>query len=472
MENRPRVGLVLMRAEWPGCGEAGSVLEMVDNDTQAMVERLEKDFSVAGPWVISSAETMLGAQHALRDAELDMVVLAFQTWAEDAQLVTLLQAIGSRPLVLWCYVPWRRVPRPVSRADLLRGAGPVGTFSALGTLRNLNVPFFFTFGAPDDPRLMQDLRVAGRAAAVRQGLRGARFGLIPSRNDHLHVNFVDEFRLMADFGPVVQYVSVSELKKVVDRVTPEQAREYLDRLHACYPVQGVSETTLEQAAQLAVGLGTVAQDYRFDTVVVNDTLPELVNTFQMRPGLYPVEPPPSNGADPVKPLFLPAGDLAAATAAYILNRLTGSEIMFMELWFWDEARNQIIGGHAGLQNPALADHGQVCIMEDTDFCRPDGTEGAQIQMLARPGRVTLFQLRSTPNGWQAVAATGVCLEGQPWVEGLPHAILRLDVPINHFLNVLSTVGTSPHWVMAYGSVLHEIEAFCQMQQVPLEIMTL
>ena len=303
---------------------------------------------------------------------------------------------------------------------------------------------------------------------MRQGLRKARFGLIPSRDDLMHVNFVDEFRLMADFGPVVQYVSVSELKRTVDRVTPEQAHAYLDQLHACYPVQGVTEPTLEQAAQLAVGLGEVAEGHNFDVVVVNDLQPELLNTFHMRPGLYPT----TDAAASDQPLFLPGGDLAAATAGYILNRLTSSEIMFMELWFWDEARNQIIGGHAGLQNPALADHGQVGISEDTDFCPPDGSEGAQIQMLARPGRVTLFQLRSTPQGWQAIAATGVCLEGQPWVEGLPHAILRLDTPIDHFLNRIAAVGASQHWVMAYGSVLHEIEAFCQMLQVPLEIMTL
>lgn len=466
MENRPRVGLVLMRAEWPGCGAAGNVLETVEADTRAIVERLEEHFSVAGPWVISSTRSMQEAQHALRDAELDMVLLAFQTWAEDAQLVSLLQAIGSRPLVLWCYLPWRRVPRPVSRADLLRGAGPVGTFGALGTLRNLGVPFFFTFGAPDDPRLMQDLRVAGRAAAVRQYLRKTRFGLIPSRDDLMHVNFVDEFRLMADFGPVVQYVSVSELKRTVDRVTPEQARAYLDQLHECYPVVGVTEPTLEQAAHLAVGLGSVGVDHNFDVVVVNDLHPELLNTFHLRPGLYPN----LNGGS--GPLYLPGGDLAAATAGFILNRLTGSDIMFMELWFWDEARNQIIGGHAGLQNPVLAQEGQVCVSEDTDFCRPDGTEGAQFQFLAQPGRVTLFQLRSTPQGWQAIAATGVCLEGQPWVEGLPHAILRMDTPIDHFLNKIAAVGASQHWVMAYGSVLHEIEAFCQMLQVPLEIMTL
>ena len=92
-------------------------------------------------------------------------------------------------------------------------------------------------------------------------------------------------------------------------------------------------------------------------------------------------------------------------------------------------------------------------------------------MITRPGRVTLFQLRSTPRGWQAVAASGMCLESQPLVEGWPHTLLRLDSPIVHFLNRVAEVGVTQHWVLAYGSVLHEIEAFCKIEKVPLEIFT-
>ena len=145
--------------------------------------------------------------------------------------------------------------------------------------------------------------------------------------------------------------------------------------------------------------------------------------------------------------------------------------MFLELWFWDEAKNNWLAGHNGLQNPALGEPGQVWISRDFDACRPAGSEGAQFQFLAHPGRITLFQLRSTPHGWQAIAASGVCLEGQPWVEGYPHAILRLDSPIDTFLSRVAAIGATQHWVMAYGSVLSEIEAFCKMMNIPVELIS-
>jgi len=463
MKAYPRVGLVLMRANWSGCRNVENLIESIQSDAQEIVSRLEQRFQMMGPWVIDSAESLLACQQVLQNTDLDVILLVFQTWAEDSHLVALLQAIGERPLVVWCYTPWRRLVHPASFIETTRGSGPVGTFGALGTLRNLEFPFLFTFGAPDDPRLIRDLMVAGQAANVRKALRSARFGVIPSRSEQMQYTFVDESRLKADIGPVVEHISVDEYNDAVGAVPQDRVNAYLEKLREQSAIEGVSEDTLNLAARCALALSQLASTYRLDVLAVNDAAPELQRTFHMRPGLYPDLLEPSNV------LFQSEGDLGAATANFVLQRLTGSPTMLLELWSWDEPRNQIVGGHAGLQNPAIAEPDQVLVTCDYDLCRPEGCEGVQYQLIARPGRMTLFQLRSTPKGWQAIAASGVCLESQPWVDGYPHAILRLDGQIEHFLNRVAAVGATPHWVMAYGSVLNELEAFCQMQKIPLEV---
>jgi hypothetical protein len=411
MEGNPNVGLIVMRADWFGRPEAGSVLESIRSDTHEMVERLSRHFNLQGPWVVDSLESLLQAQHALREAEVDLVLLAFQTWAEDTRLVSLLQAIGSRPLIVWCYQPWLRVPRPTAFSEVLRGSGPVGTFAALGMLRNLDVSFQFTFGSPDDPRLIHDLKVAGRAAQVRRGLRSARFGLLPSRNEQMQVNFVDEFRLMADLGPVVQYVSVSELRRVVDSLSRVRVAAYLEQVRQRFQVQDVSEDTLQKAAQAALGLAHLAVDYRLDVLSLNDASLELQRAFHMRPALYP------DLLEPLQVLFQPEGDLGAATANFILHHLTGSPTMFLEMWFWDEARNQVIAGHAGLQNPLLAEENTVWISQDYEFKQMNASEGAQFQFVARTGYAV-----STAQYAQRLAGNCPigCVPGRPSVgAGLP-----------------------------------------------------
>jgi L-arabinose isomerase len=270
---------------------------------------------------------------------------------------------------------------------------------------------------------------------------------------------------MADLGPVVQYLSVSEYRRVVDSVSSARVEAYLQQVNQRFGVQEVSPETLQKAAQAALGLAKLAVEYRLDVLALSDISVELHRAFGMRPALYPdlLEPLPS--------LFQAEGDLGAATANYILYHLTGSPTMFLEMWFWDEARNQVIAGHSGVQNPLLAEENTAWIGPDMEYQQVDLCEGAQFQFIARPGRVTLFQLRSTPKGWQAVAASGICLEGRPWVQGYPHALLRLDATIERFLNTLSTIGASQHWIMAYGSVMDELESLCQMANIPLEVLS-
>ncbi len=464
MQGNARVGLVLMREDWSGMDHMQSLKETIENDAHAIVSRLEKLFEVLGPWVVELTESLHACQHALRENELDFVLLAFQTFAQDTLLALLLQAIGTRPVVLWCYVPWRRLPRPTSYYDLQRGLGPVGTFAALGTLRNLDVPFLYTFGAPDDPRLVQDLVVAGRAARVRQGLRSARFGLMPAYCDQGQSIFVDGTRLRTDLGPVVQLFSIADYMKAISAVPEERLEAYLTNLRQQYSIMGVSEDILRRSAAAALGLERLAQMHGLDLLAVNESAPELYEALNFRPALYP------DLLEPGKVLYQPACDLGAATANYILNCLTDSPTFFLEMMAWDEPKNQVVGGHGGLQNPILGAHEYMWIGIDPEQCRV-GAESASFHMITRPGRVTLFQLRSTPRGWQAVAASGMCLESQPLVEGWPHTLLRLDLPIVHFLNRVAEVGVTQHWVLAYGSVLHEIEAFCKIEKVPLEIFT-
>ena len=101
---------------------------------------------MVGPWVVNSAESLAQAEQALRTTELDLVILAFQVWAEDFYLFPLLRALDDRPLAVWCYLPWTRPPRPASFVEVLRGSGPVGTLEGLGVIRNLGVDFTFTAG--------------------------------------------------------------------------------------------------------------------------------------------------------------------------------------------------------------------------------------------------------------------------------------------------------------------------------------
>lgn len=460
----PSVALLLLRAEWFDSVVAlPELVQAVQQDAVDIQLRLSQRLHIAFTWVVNSPASLDAAANALRQAQVDLFILVFQVWSEDFYLRPLLEALAGRPLAAWCYLPWSSLPAYVPFVQVLRGSGPVGALESLGTLRNLGAAFSFTQGAADDPRVLDDLETAAQAARLQRQLRRARFGLLPARNDQMQSTFVDEFRLHHELGPTVEYLSVGELVRLAEQLSETEVMAFVAFLHEHYPVRGVSEPTLLQAARASLALAHLGASRRLDVLVFNDIAPETHQLLGLRPALYP---PLFEQTDLLVGL---EGDLGAAVAMFILNRLTRSACLFAEFWFWDESENILVGGHAGPQNPATAAPGQVWISHDYEYAQSDATEGAHLQFVARPGRVTLLQLRGTPSGWQAIAAAGEALGVPARLEGYPHAVVRLDAPVDRFVRQAARIGTTQHWIVAYGDVLAQVQAFCRLAKIPLEI---
>lgn len=464
MNGKPRLAVILLRAEWFDSVVAlPELTSLVQQDAALLVETLASSFEISGLWVVNSPQSLEACQAALAALEFDLAVLTFQVWAEDFYLMPLLEAIGSRPLVVWCYLPWQNPPRPAGFVDVLRGSGPVGTFEGLGTLRNLGVDYTFVYGAPGEQRLIAGLERVALAAQTRRALRSARFGILPARNEQMQSTFVDEFRLRAELGPSVEYLSAAQLKQAAAARPDAEVHDFVAQLKERFAVRGVSERTLESAARASLGMARLALERRLHLISLNDISTELHETLGLRPCLYP------DLYDEHGILVGLEGDLGAAAAAFILHRLTASPLLFCEIWFWDEVQNLIVAGHAGPQNPRIARPGAAWISQDYEFQQSDATEGAHLQFIARPGVVTLLQLRGTPGGWQALAAAGEAVESEPWVEGYPHAVVRLAAPLERFLHSVAGAGSTQHWLMAYGNALGPLEEFGRLAKIPLEI---
>ncbi|HEX7973575.1 MAG TPA: hypothetical protein VF498_04130 [Anaerolineales bacterium] len=464
MNARPSVGLILLRAEWFDSVVAlPELVAGVAEDAAALSAAFPAELELRRTWMVNSPASLETCTGELRTLRMDLVVLAFQVWAEDFYLQPIVEALAGQPLAVWCYQPSPRPPRPASFVEVLRYSGPVGTLEGLGTLRNLGASFAFMAGAPGSPQFNAQLAAEARAGCACQGLRRARIGLLPARNEQMQSTFVDEFRLRLDLGPQVVVLSVADLERAARDVPPSELDAYLETLRSEIPVQGVRPETLARAARASLGLARLAQDQRLDLLSFNDISAELHSALGLRPCLFPPQPEGRPGV-----LFGLEGDLGAATAMLVLDRLADSPLFFVEFWFWDEALNVLVGGHAGIQDPRLARPGELFISRDYEYSQTDPTEGAHYQFACRPGRVTLLQVRWTPAGWQALSCAGEVVDAPPWIEGYPHAVIRPDLDVLDFFRQVAEAGSTQHWIMAYGDVLPGLRAWCRLAEVTLK----
>jgi len=463
---KPEVALIFLRAEWFDSVVAlPELVELIREDAEKIENSLKKRLDVKQSWVVNSHASLAKAAAGMKNIEVDLFVLVCQVWSEDFYIHTLVDALAGRPVSVWCFLPWMRLPEKIPFVQVLRGSGAVGALEILGTLTNLGVQFSFVSGAADDPRIMEELAITASASRVRRLLRQARIGLLPFRNEQMQSPFVDEFRLHHELGPTIEYLSVRQLTKAAVQTPQADLDAFVAQLRERFPIQGVRNETLVQAGRVSLGMARLAVEHKLDVISYNDIAEEVHQVFGLRPALYPpllVEKNILVGLE---------GDLGAATALFILNRLSRSACFFVEFWFWDESENILVGGHAGPQNPAVAVENQAWISQDYEFAQSDRSEGAHLQFIAHPGKVTLLQLRSTPGGWQAIVISGESLAVPPRLEGYPHVVIRLDAPLAGFLASISRVGTTQHWIMAFGDWTTQLKRFCELTGIPLEIVT-
>lgn len=462
---KPKIGVILLRAQWfDEVVDLPQLSDEVKLDADALCSSLPAELDLSDLWVVNSKTSLEHCLNELRVASFDLAVIIFQVWAEDFYLNPLVDSLKGTPVAVWCYQPSAAPPKPANFLDVLRYSGMVGTLEGLGTLHNLGQPYITLIGSPESPIVQSELVQLARAAKVYKALKTAHFGLLPARNDQMQSTFVDEFRLRSDLGPKVDYLSVNDLKEAADRITSDDLNEHLSHIVRTIPVRGVKPETLEACARVSMGLFDLAREKNLDVLSINDTSDELHRLLGLRPCL--------NGwrhQDKDEPLIGLEGDLGAATAQFILKNLTGEPNFFTEFWFWDEKSNCMVGGHAGYQNLASARDGEAWISQDYEYCQTDPCEGAHYQFACKPGIVTLLQIRwSTRGYWQAIIFSAMVEDQPAWIEGYPHAVVKPTLPVPDLVKQAAEVGTTQHWIMAYGDYRAEIKYLCRLCQIELK----
>jgi L-arabinose isomerase len=465
---KPRLGLVFFVARWfeeVVLGNDDSAREFdrfMEEDTDRIVKGLSHGCELVRSPMVSSTEKAREAANLLLNEDVDAVLLCFVVWAEDEYILPFKDLMRIRPTILWVYTPYERAPEKTDIMTLFRNSGIVSCFQEFGVLKGMGLKPFFVFGNVSDGESFGRIKKIAHAAQVRRRLQTVRLAGLPYRNDQMIVTYVDEFRLYAQIGPRVDYISVLELKKAADAVGESEVKRYVEQIKSGFRIDGrITDENLHRSAQASLGLERIMNERDIDGLALSDLNPELHEVMGLRPCLYPESLASSSR------VVGNEGDLGGTTAMVMLHLLTGLPVMFTEIFNFDRKDNTIVAGHAGPANYLLADRtGDVSITVDYELIdAASDISGVWMEFISEPGRVTIINFICTPEGFQMTILGGESLGGKLRVVGYPHYYIRIDPDMDDFIRSNAEHGVSHHWAVVQGDVRDEMAQLADMLRV-------
>ncbi len=464
--NKPRIGLLLLSAEWlnrigANKGFYRNLPDRIKRDGETVAQLLSRRLQVVNPGIVNTREKAAGAATLFRKEKIDLLLVCYLTWGEDYLFLKIIRQLPEIPVLLWCYVPSARLPEKFDMAELFPLSGPVAALQASSPLKKSGRNFGFVFGSLENKTAVNYILDYSQAARTAAGLKKARIGLLPSFCDQMSGTRCSPVRLKKELGPEVVTVSVSEYNKAVKNVSEKKVKDYAGWLKENYKVdERVSDAALIKASRVSLGLADVVDKYRLDGLALQDLDEELHRKLGLRPCL----------AVPAlfeKSVVSMEGDVCACLAMLILRRLTGGPVMYTEIFTFDEKKNAILAGHAGMMDDRLAQGKKsVRIVPDYEYFE-SGEDTAAMLFRAKGGRVTLLNISESAGCFKMVAFSGEALPGKIMLEGSPHIYIKVKVLLKELFTKTVRTGITQHWAVVHEDVTNKLACLAEILGIEL-----
>ncbi len=402
---------------------------------------------------------------------------------------------------VWAWPQYARMaaqfcPKPVLMyADVNpQYPGLVGMLANAGSLDQVGIPFFKTFGALSDEKVYRQLRSRIAAISAFNRLRGQTYAHFGGRSLGIDTAVADPALWMKMFGVDVDHVDQFELVRRAENEIQRGGRvsaafRYLEKhvrkIHWTEPDAEMRLTPELLRRQLGMyyAVRDLCEEFGYDFCGIKGQR-ELTEHFATAdvPEAFLNDPYGPEG-DPHEPIVCATeADMDAALTMQIFKLLTGLPVLFADIRHY----------HAGIGVWDLCNSGQhatyfaaksfdpVENLAKTEF-RPEGfyfpAGGASVYHIAAPGEVTLARLTRSgdTSRYRMVITRGefvsfgaerdeeiACGVQDNW----PHAYARLACTPEAFIEAFNC----NHIHGTYGDWAEELAAFCRVAGINCDVL--
>jgi L-arabinose isomerase len=459
---RTKIGLVAggLGAYWP---QFPDLLPQLQESSRRVSQRVQAlDCDVVDVGFISDAEDGARAAEQLRVAGCDLIVGFLTTYMTASMLAPVAQRSGA-PVLLINLQPSESMDHATfDTGQWLAYCGACPLPEMANTFLRLGIDFRSVSGYLEDERAWAKINRWIRAAGVRATLRHGRHGLM----GHLYPGMLDvstDLTLVpANFGGHMEVLEFDDLRVRVSAVTDAQRDERMALTRDIFELEDtVQDEDFRWAAQVSVGLDTLAADFGLDSLAYYHRGLEGEQHERLGAGMI-------LGASLLTARGIPACgeyELRTSLAMLIVDRLGGAG-SFTELQALNFATGVVEMGHDGPAHLGAA-HGRPLLRGLGVYHGKRGW-GVSVELHVEPGPVTTFGIAQQRNGtFRFVVSTGEVVDGPRLQIGNTTSLVDFGCDPGDWVDTWSATGISHHWALGVGDLRPELRSTADLLGIEL-----
>lgn len=463
---KPRVGMLLIttpRFQNLGTGtERGVFHHRKQKEAQKIIGDAESFAQVVFPGVIYTREDVKNAIKTFEAECVDMVFASFLSWSDDFAWIRFLRDMKPVPILFASIIRDEMGFEDSMNEDrfveFLSAGSLVGMLEASGSASRFNRPMMHrTVGTL--AQVMKTCSEFAKGAYLRCALFEETFGLLPSFNEVMWSTYVDVYELFMKAGPELRFLSVAQLQAEIDSLADEEVEHMVSTIINTYEQDGtVVYEKLKASVAASMALENICRSAGVSLLVLNDVDTTLFNVIGLRPGFTPCP-----GTADVT--VVPEGDIGGGLAVYVLKKLTGQHVHFIEPFHIDFKKNVFEGGHAG-PNDYTDSRGKTVLSRDERFAKSAYKHaGAPFAWHAiSEGEKTMLHVSQGKNGFKMVCSVVDALPCTHHLAGYTHGVFRPRKDLVTFFEKLMNVGVTQHYAITDGNHIEALRHFAHIME--------
>ena len=435
----------------------GSFHERKTKALSEIVHTLKDEINIIPANIVYEIGDVQDAMNSFYAEKVDFVIVEFLSWSEDFAWIRFLRDMPDTPILLVNPVQGKMsFETSIDEddfIDFLCAGTLVGSLEAAGSIPRTGRNNIKILVGSRSENLKQIIEFS-KAAKVRSVLLHSVFGMLANYNELMWATYIDPYNLFARIGPELKFISYSEMKETVDKVTDSDVLEWKSDLLSKHKMQAdIDEDKFLESLRASIGLARISEQKGLDALIFNDVDPAMLNIFGLRPGFYH----PSFNKN--LSVMVPEADIGGGVISFILKMISGKNVNFIEPFHIESDDNSFAGGHAGPNDHNdIEFQDQVIISKDIRFAKTNykyaGAPFAWYRI--SPGRKTMAHFSENNGAYKLVTTLIDSLEGEHIFASYTHSIFKPVVPVKHLFQRLLDIGTTQHFAIVDGNYLSEL----------------